>query len=153
MFCQNCGKEILDNASVCLGCGCWVDNKSIKQRMSKEEETIGASKKDNVALWVKIFLIVSFSLACVSIGCFILSVAYADLYVRESGYGTIYSYFYLNKSWILVSFIVSTCALGMAIVEFVFGLKADRGFKYLSIANYIVSIVGFLAIFFAYACL
>ena len=31
MFCKNCGKEINDNASVCIYCGCNVDDKKDKE--------------------------------------------------------------------------------------------------------------------------
>lgn len=47
MFCRNCGADILDNAAICIKCGCLVERRSIphfsyfsKSGISKSEETL-----------------------------------------------------------------------------------------------------------------
>ena len=37
-FCQHCGKEIMDEAVVCVGCGCAVNNPIVNQSTSAKAE-------------------------------------------------------------------------------------------------------------------
>ena len=60
-FCQKCGKEIVDEAVICPGCGCSVSN---------EKREKGGN--DGLAVASKIFLI----LACIGQGCLILPLAW-----------------------------------------------------------------------------
>ncbi|MBP3705783.1 MAG: hypothetical protein J6J13_00830 [Clostridia bacterium] len=60
-FCQKCGKEIADEAVICLGCGCAI---------SAEKKENGGN--DGLAIASKIFLI----LGCVAQGCFLLPLAW-----------------------------------------------------------------------------
>ena len=39
MFCSKCGKEIMDEAVVCPGCGCPVAGKSVLQAQTSESDT------------------------------------------------------------------------------------------------------------------
>lgn len=41
MFCQKCGKEILDEAVVCVHCGCAVNNKAVKKASGDDTLNIG----------------------------------------------------------------------------------------------------------------
>ena len=38
MFCSKCGKEIMDEAVICPGCGCPVAGKAVAQTNSSEED-------------------------------------------------------------------------------------------------------------------
>ena len=57
MFCRNCGKEVDDNAYVCTGCGCLVNDGKVRRKEAVE----GQNKKGKIA---KILLLVSFGLFC-----------------------------------------------------------------------------------------
>ena len=60
-FCQKCGREIVDEAVICPGCGCAI---------SAEKKEKGGN--DGLAVASKIFLI----LGCVLQGCFLLPLAW-----------------------------------------------------------------------------
>lgn len=38
MFCKKCGKEIMDDAVVCIHCGCAVDDSQVKKAVSPEDK-------------------------------------------------------------------------------------------------------------------
>ena len=61
-FCQKCGKEIMDEAVICPGCGCSVTR--------EVEKTDGG--KDGLATAAKIFLI----LGCIAQGWMLLPLAW-----------------------------------------------------------------------------
>ena len=44
-FCQHCGKEIMDEAVVCTGCGCAVNHSSVNQSTSTKAEKKTSAKK------------------------------------------------------------------------------------------------------------
>ncbi len=60
-FCQKCGKEIMDEAVICPGCGCSI----VKEKK-------GSSGNDGLAVASKIFLI----LGCVAQGWLLLPLAW-----------------------------------------------------------------------------
>lgn len=41
MFCRNCGKEVNDNAVVCIHCGCSLDTKKEKQLSGESKTGLG----------------------------------------------------------------------------------------------------------------
>lgn len=43
MYCTNCGKEIMENAVVCVSCGCMVEN-------SKKKEISNENKGGNISI-------------------------------------------------------------------------------------------------------
>lgn len=43
MYCTNCGKEIMENAVVCINCGCMVENK-------KKNEIAYENKDSNISI-------------------------------------------------------------------------------------------------------
>lgn len=47
MFCSKCGKEIADEAVICTGCGCAVNNSSINKTVSTSAKT---EKKTSTSL-------------------------------------------------------------------------------------------------------
>lgn len=60
-FCQNCGKEIADEAVICTGCGCAIAKKSK-----------GDGGNDGLAVASKIFLI----LGCIAQGWLLIPLAW-----------------------------------------------------------------------------
>ena len=61
-FCQKCGKEIMDEAVICPGCGCSVSTEKKK----------GKGGKDGLAVASKIFLIIG----CIAQGWLLLPLAW-----------------------------------------------------------------------------
>ena len=55
MYCSFCGKEILDEAVICPGCGCMVQNSSVKKVVSTSSDS---EKKTQVSLILGIVSIV-----------------------------------------------------------------------------------------------
>ena len=143
MFCKYCGKEVPENAYVCLGCGCVVDNKAVgKNRNGGVFETEGNPKN---SLLFKLFLIISFSMALVGLGMSLLSFAYFDGYLSSI---KTYIYIYPNYVFSLLSLIFGAVGMGLGIVTFVFGLKEKEGFKMIAILNFCFTLILFLSIFF-----
>ena len=62
-YCSRCGAEIMDDAVVCVHCGCTVDN---------SDSTAVRRKDDSMETVVKVFLI----LGCVSLGWLIVPLAW-----------------------------------------------------------------------------
>ena len=61
-FCQKCGKELFDEAVICVGCGCPVGNMPVTQTISPEEqERINQQRKKNL----KILGIIATAVVCV----------------------------------------------------------------------------------------
>ena len=60
-YCQKCGKELFDEAVICVSCGCPVGNMPTTQTISKEEqEKINQRRKKNI----KIFSIIAAVVVC-----------------------------------------------------------------------------------------
>ena len=64
-FCQKCGKEIMDEAVICPGCGCAI-------AQEKEQEKKGKGGNDGLAVAAKVFLI----LGCIAQGWLLLPLAW-----------------------------------------------------------------------------
>ncbi|MBQ4119827.1 MAG: hypothetical protein IJD45_05505 [Clostridia bacterium] len=60
-YCSKCGKELLDEAVICVGCGCAVENKEIK---NKQKTSIFEKNKKQ---WMIVFSILFVVFAGVSI--------------------------------------------------------------------------------------
>ena len=52
MYCKNCGKEVSDNAVVCIHCGCAIEKRS---SFSYKGVTEGEDKK-TLGIWLSILL-------------------------------------------------------------------------------------------------
>ncbi len=61
-YCSHCGKEVADDAVICVSCGCMVEN----TRIRKDEDS------DTVELLAKIFMIIS----CIASGWLIIPLAW-----------------------------------------------------------------------------
>ena len=151
MFCKYCGKETPENAYVCLGCGCVVDNKAVgKNRNAGVFETEENPKN---SLLFKLFLIISFSMTLVGLGMCLLSFAYLDVSVSVSqslysSYHYADEYVYPNYVFSLLSLIFGAVGMGLGIVTFVFGLKEKERFKMIAILNFCFTLILFISIFF-----
>lgn len=69
MFCSKCGKEINDDAVVCVNCGCSV----LKDKNNFNEEENESASKSSVALGI-IGIICAFLIAIVGHICSIISI-------------------------------------------------------------------------------
>ena len=68
-YCTHCGKELLDEAVICIGCGCVVENKMMKRTESKPKKA-RLKFYMNYDLFLHMFLsVVSFSLLFVDYFC------------------------------------------------------------------------------------
>lgn len=57
MYCSNCGKEVLDGAAFCVGCGCSVDGQSINNKSTDGPtllNTLSQRLKINGIIWLVI---------------------------------------------------------------------------------------------------
>ncbi len=61
-FCQKCGRELMDDAVVCVGCGCSIPN----------DDECSRDGNDGLAIASKIFLI----LGCIAQGVLLLPLAW-----------------------------------------------------------------------------
>lgn len=69
-FCTYCGKQIADEAVICLGCGCKTQgaNHFVQQKVTAEPNTIIIEEESQLATWAKICGIVSFFIGWFALG-------------------------------------------------------------------------------------
>ena len=182
MFCRNCGKEVADNAYVCTGCGCLVQDlpkmqESIPspqiftpapQQISPPNEAVtpiqplqsatfqGISEKNRSgkgSLFLKIFLILSFSLMMLALACYALSLAPPDYggYITSS---SIYFYVTPTEGWCISMLICSFASLGTSIPSLILGIKEkEPSLKLMSILDFIASLIVFALAFLIFVFL
>ena len=68
-FCTHCGKEIADEAVICLNCGCMTQNGNTYPPLQTTAQIIVEETESQLANWAKICGIVSFF-----VGWFILGI-------------------------------------------------------------------------------
>ena len=112
MFCENCGRELSNEAVVCTKCGCWVVSKVRKEKVKKESD-----------LLVRIFLMITFVLVCVSLSLYIWSICYLQIDVKwrydtYSGSGYIWDYHRMGYECV-AGFLISIFGLIMGITTYV----------------------------------
>lgn len=133
MYCKKCGKELLDEAVVCTGCGTWVKESTEKQSTPK-----GVGKNAKLA---KLFGVIAFSLIMAT--WFFVFVGIADISLNTTSYR-------YNGPWTSGSFsaalVFGLCGLGFGITSFVFGLKEKENIavKYVSNLIFVTSVVTYL---------
>ena len=139
MFCGNCGKELVENAVVCPVCGCWVnreDKGSIMQGVNKKE-------KKQKSVLMQVFLYLSFSFACVTMICSVLSIVMCKLYIGKYSNGI-----WLEEGWATLAWILGLFSSGMGTVAFVLGGKEqENAGKMISGLNFIFCISLFIGSF------
>lgn len=152
MFCKNCGKEISNEAAICVNCGVWVNGNAPKKEVVEE-------KVEKAAKLSKLFGIISFSLIALTTVLIFAGIAFAyvdvDVHLSYGSYYNYYAYGYAYLEWEYVSVICavvfSWMALGLGVTSFIFGLKTKKclGVRYLSTLVFIMSIVTYIVpIFF-----
>lgn len=85
MFCKKCGKEIMDEAVVCIHCGCAVDNEQVK-KLNEPEDSVNVGIIVGTVLIPLIGIIMGIVNLCkkktksggiylgVGIGCWVLNI-------------------------------------------------------------------------------
>ena len=139
MFCRKCGKEVLDEAAFCTGCGCWLDNAPKKQEKNRED------KAEKFAKLSKLFGILAFSFIMTTLFFVFIAIAGAELTNDLYWYSDEYMIYWdeVGVAWA----IVTACpALGFGITSFVLSKKAKENIavRYISTLIFIMSIVVFL---------
>lgn len=126
MFCEKCGKELLDGAVVCPNCGCWVG----KQK-EKEKTGLSANEK-SIDLLLKVFLIAT-------IGC-IGGIRFVEAFIYSGIDG------YTTRA--VLSFIMGFFALACGITSFILSLKKEENtIKLISLLVFVWSIGEFVPAF------
>lgn len=148
MFCKFCGKELPENAYVCVGCGCLV-GKAPEKKEKKEKKIREPNERQPIMSFLfKIFLIISFSATVLSLGASLFSLTYADVYSHiPTSYYNWSIRIYPNFAFSLFATILGAIGLGFAIVVFIFGLKEKETLKWVAIFNFIFSVALFICIF------
>ena len=83
MFCSHCGKEIADEAVICLNCGCKTSNVFSPALSIRTETKIEmADTESDLATWSKICGIVSFFFGWFALG--ITAIVLAKMSVSET---------------------------------------------------------------------
>lgn len=139
MFCRNCGKEVDDNAYVCTGCGCLVN----EGKARRKEVVEGQSKKEKIAT---ILLMVSFGLFCYFL--FLRFFSVYNLFGVIDSSKEVEMYNFLVNTQNIIAWIVSCLALSVAVFALIFGLKEKSSLKILLILNFMLA----LSIGLAYTC-
>ncbi len=71
-FCSHCGKEIVDEAVICLNCGCKTHNKAVftpnNTTVVNENAVVCEDGESQLAMWSKICGIISFFVGWFALG-------------------------------------------------------------------------------------
>ena len=133
-FCEKCGHQLLDEAVMCVNCGCMVA--SAAQNISQNTEKSEKPAKDykEVTLHVSNFLFSIASILCMFFIFASLVYAWTDTTVSVSGYQGLFSakantYFDANDGWGFLTFISGVVSVAFAIVSFVMALVKKAGLK------------------------
>lgn len=76
MFCSKCGKEVSDEAVVCVHCGCAIENKKVPVATSKDAPSIG-------------FAILGFLIPLVGLVLYLINRDTAPLKAKSAGKGAL----------------------------------------------------------------
>ena len=115
MFCPKCGKEILDDAYVCVGCGSIVSNSPVN---AKNKANNVKGEKDTNKLVSKILVFASYLFITAVIILFAYNLMNPYTYVSYHNY----VYFYYSYDMLLATMIVSIVNYVVSAAGFVFGL-------------------------------
>lgn len=150
MFCRYCGKELLDDAVICTGCGVWVDGKKTTAETGKTDCEKAPVEKQSAEKWAKfskIFGMVAFSIISLVLFLMIIGIGNIGEYFYEGyEFGTGY-YSYWDEDYFEAAWVFAWFGLGLAIASFVFACKIKKcmGVKYVSTLVFILSIAVFFA--------
>ena len=129
MFCKYCGKEILDNAVICVHCGVMVDGVKAPK---KEQVAVDETEKKGVL--TKLFGILSVSFMALAIFFYAWSIVNARIYT--------YSYYlYLDYDFVIPGWIFSYMALGFSIASFIIARsEKENAMRFIYTLNFIFAI-------------
>ena len=111
MFCHKCGKEVADDAYICVGCGCVVGY-TAKKSIQENVEKSGTSSWCRVASICLFAFYLCFALFIVSFG---IGVTDLRVYVR---------YVYLDDIYLICMLASSVFSYLSSIFALVFGIKS-----------------------------
>lgn len=136
MFCTKCGKEISDQAVVCVNCGCAVDSKF---NLNKQQTN------DTSKLYL-ILKYVSVALLALSIIFIFLSIAEGIVFISIGSY---YADFLPNRELSLISLVFAVFAFVSSIINFIIGFKEENKKKRFStdvifIINMVIMVVSII---------
>ena len=126
MFCSNCGKELLDNAVVCPGCGCMVVGKESLFNQDQTNSNVAKKSSKGIKNIQGIMGIIGFALLTVAILFSVLAISetivIVDTYwnTYDVYIGTAFvdiDYALASMIFSLVGLIAITIAFIMAIVK------------------------------------
>ena len=83
-FCSNCGKELNDNADICLNCGVLVNKQESKTNINNSNNNINNGKKKGLPVWA-IVLIVLGCVVIIPLIIFIILGVFVFNTVKEEG--------------------------------------------------------------------
>ena len=113
MYCPKCGKEISEEAYVCIGCGCVVGQPRYKQEKIVEDLDLNSKIKTfaSIALWV--------FYACLAFAILFFCTGVSDLYVSS----------YADATWFYSEYAVgllisSIFAYIVSILALILGIKS-----------------------------
>lgn len=122
-YCSKCGKELSDEAEICMGCGCMVQ--STFQRQGRVKASIKMDKETVKKLVVILNFVFTITVAfCVF--SLLLSVCNASV----SSYSSYYyrsSYFAVDKAGAIWAFLFSFATLGLSVTSLVFNSVKKMG--------------------------
>ena len=160
MFCTKCGKELLDEAVVCTGCGCLVNKEKQESKVVTKTELPEKTKEN----WLTVLLIVSFACACLAIVfflvCIITSISdgncfHSNMSIKHGyAFNSIevhYLYVAVN-GFMIPTFICGVFGLGAAIPAFILSKKRDYATKILATFTLIFTIAAFVLGFVGFNC-
>ena len=133
MYCKKCGKEVLDDAVICTGCGSWV-----KEEPKKQTDMAATEKSAKLS---KLFGVIAFSLIMTTLFFVFAGIAGWEVSTR---YG--YTDIVWDSASIGGAIVFGSIALGFGITSFVFGIKAKENIaiRYIATLIFIMSIVVYL---------
>jgi hypothetical protein len=139
-FCSKCGHELVDEAVVCINCGCSVSPAYQQATKAKNASTVtlGTPTTEKTSVLPCVFNFVFSITAVVSVFFLILSVAWAwistDIYTSYySSNISVYAYLYPDAWFAILGLISAIVSCGFGIVSFILALvkkeKLDKLFS------------------------
>ena len=122
-FCTKCGNELLDEAIVCMKCGCAVSGNDQRSEIGcvPLKESVNTAPKEREKIF-PIFNFVFDVAAILSMVMLWISVAYSYVYVYNSSYPQ--GYLSLEYGCIVFAFILAVIALVFGVIGFSYALTS-----------------------------
>ncbi len=150
MFCKICGKELNDQAVICPGCGCAVNDLPISKRKIKKE----SSNTSTTSTLYSVFKYITVGLICFAVMFLVLSLLFDYIHVwynlttgtyTKLVSGSIYASSYTNFGMSIACLIFSILSYLFACITFALGFKSENKSKRFS-SDVLFIIVNFLLV-------